>query len=103
MNYVLELDSVAEGAAGGDHRILELNASDADSEIGLGASGGCGRSAHFRGPPEFSPQCGGARASVRTRPTACVGALFPRSDASVAARSTGSTWPRSVSGLNWHS
>ncbi len=55
MNYVLELDSVAEGPAGRDHGIPELNASDADTEIGLGASPGCGRSTHFRGPPEFSP------------------------------------------------
>ena len=31
---VFELDPVAEGAAGGDHGILKLNAGDSDAEIG---------------------------------------------------------------------
>ena len=43
---------------------------------------------------EGSGWWGGARASVRTRPMAWVGALMPRSEDSVTDRSTGSAWVR---------
>src|SRR5277367_5656211 len=98
MDNVLKLNAVAESSAGGDHRILEWNASHTYAQIGSGmhVGGGveCGRHGWLT-PAELAacsgfPRCCVAKASVKTRPTACVGALMPSSDASVAARSTGS-------------
>src|ERR1700733_8000740 len=111
MDNVLELHPVAESSAGRDHGILECNARDADVEIGRGmrVSTGVRRGRHGWLPPgglslgelstgsefpaEFPAWCG-AKASINTRPTECVGALMPNSDARVAARSTGSACVR---------
>ncbi len=42
MHHIFELNSVAEGSAGGDHRILQLDAGEADAEIRGGSGGGSG-------------------------------------------------------------
>src|SRR5580698_347444 len=99
MNHVFELHPVAERAAGRDHRILESDAGNIDTQVQRAVGGG----AHgFVSPGVgcFPPgvasgaACGGASASVSTRPTEWLGALMPSKDASVATRSTGSTLVR---------
>src|SRR6201997_2895023 len=111
MHDVFEFEPVAEGAAGGDDRVLELDAGELDAQIrrnfGVGWARAQGRPPWRRrneagfsslaglggfgdrsgGGASLSPRCGGASASFRTRPTAWVGALIPSRDANVTARS----------------
>ena len=115
MHDILKFQAVAERPAGSDDRVLQLNSGEAHMQVwidrapgwrtqgwppwlaisaaGFNSTGGrSGRGDFPAGGAELSARCGGASASVSTRPVACVGALMPRRDANVTARSTGSAW-----------
>ena len=94
VDYVFELDSVAEGAAGRDDGILEVNAGEGHAEIQWRfAAFSEEESLRLHGDLAAFPGAS-ASASVSTRPTAWVGALIPSSDANVTAMSTGSACVR---------
>ena len=38
MDYIFEFDAVAKGSAGRDHGIFQLDAGEADAEIGAGGA-----------------------------------------------------------------
>src|SRR5437870_12097466 len=95
MDNVLELDPIPEGATSRDHGILELNAGEADAEIGAACSG-CRRSGH-REPSKVAPEWGGHDFSCAESLKSCwalaaeVSLLF----GSVAVPSTRSALPTS--------
>src|ERR1700722_7831031 len=106
MHNVFKFDPVAERARSRDDRILQLDSSEAHTQVWLtdgrhcsppagGVSGTTPAGAGGAGALEFEfERCAGCNASVSTLPVAAAGALIPSKDASVTARSTGSACVR---------
>ena len=94
---VVELYSVAEGSAGGDDGRGEFDPGDGDAHVGAfgWAWGGRAGLAHLAGALagvcEVAALVSGRIAMVRTWPTEAEGWLMRRSEAKVAAMSTGAT------------